>query len=121
MKESKDLEKSDEDWESSSSHHILTYLPNKKKKAKREHIDVEPNNEEAESGFPLSQQILDESWPQRWRQPYLDSYDGTTNPKNHLSYYKKVLYLQTSSDSVLAMIFLSNQKGAAGEWFDELP
>ncbi|XP_072077906.1 uncharacterized protein [Arachis hypogaea] len=48
----------------------------------------------------------------------MDLYDGTTDPKHHLSNFKSRMYLADASDATCCKTFPTK---AAMKWFDSLP
>ncbi|XP_072060427.1 uncharacterized protein [Arachis hypogaea] len=51
----------------------------------------------------------------------MDLYDGTTNPKHHLSNFKSRMYLADASDATRCKAFPTTIAKAAMKWFDSLP
>ncbi|XP_072084458.1 uncharacterized protein [Arachis hypogaea] len=51
----------------------------------------------------------------------MDLYDGTTDPKHHLSNFKSRMYLAGASDATLCKAFPTTLTKAATKWFDTLP
>ncbi|XP_015946357.1 uncharacterized protein LOC107471410 [Arachis duranensis] len=51
----------------------------------------------------------------------MDLYDGTTNPKHHLSNFKSRMYLADASDATRCKAFPTTITKAAMKWFDSLP
>ncbi|XP_072076533.1 uncharacterized protein [Arachis hypogaea] len=51
----------------------------------------------------------------------MDLYDGTTNPKHHLSNFKSRMYLADASDATRCKAFSTTLTKAAMKWFDGLP
>ncbi|XP_072064511.1 uncharacterized protein [Arachis hypogaea] len=59
--------------------------------------------------------------PRNFKSPDMNLYDGTTNPKHHLSYFKSRMYLADASDATHCKAFLTTLTKAAMKWFDSLP
>ncbi|XP_015963927.1 uncharacterized protein LOC107487744 [Arachis duranensis] len=51
----------------------------------------------------------------------MDLYDGTTDPKHHLSNFKSWMYLADASDATRCKAFPTTLTKAAMKWFDSLP
>ncbi|XP_015964659.1 uncharacterized protein LOC107488424 [Arachis duranensis] len=51
----------------------------------------------------------------------MDLYDGTTDPKHHLSNFKSRMYLADASDATRCKAFPTTLTKAAMKWFDSLP
>ena len=59
--------------------------------------------------------------PRNFRSPDMDLYDGTTDPKHHLSNFKSRMYLADASDATRCKAFPTTLSKAAMKWFDSLP
>ncbi|XP_057746852.1 uncharacterized protein LOC130966103 [Arachis stenosperma] len=51
----------------------------------------------------------------------MDFYDGTTDPKHHLSNFKSRMYLADTSDATRCKAFQTTLIKAPMKWFDNLP
>ncbi|XP_072073923.1 uncharacterized protein [Arachis hypogaea] len=51
----------------------------------------------------------------------MDLYDGTTDPKHHLSNFKSQMYLADASDATRCKAFPTTLTKATMKWFDNLP
>ncbi|XP_072089526.1 uncharacterized protein [Arachis hypogaea] len=51
----------------------------------------------------------------------MNLYDGTTDPKHHLSNFKSRMYLVDASDATRCKAFSTTLRKAAMKWFDSLP
>ncbi|XP_057747474.1 uncharacterized protein LOC130966670 [Arachis stenosperma] len=56
-----------------------------------------------------------------FKSPDMDLYDGTTDPKHHLSNFKSWMYLADASDATHCKAFPTTLTKAAMKWFDSLP
>ena len=70
---------------------------------------------------PFVQAILEVPLPGAWNNPTLDTYDGTTNPDEHVNAYLTQVSLHTAEDALWCRIFPTYLKGAALSWFTRLP
>ncbi|XP_057725405.1 uncharacterized protein LOC130941056 [Arachis stenosperma] len=59
--------------------------------------------------------------PRNFKSPDMDLYDGTTDPKHHLSNFKSRMYLADASDATRCKAFPTTLSKAAMKWFDSLP
>ncbi|XP_057758939.1 uncharacterized protein LOC130979496 [Arachis stenosperma] len=59
--------------------------------------------------------------PRNFKSPDINLYDGTTNPKHHLSNFKSRMYLADASDATRCKAFPTTLSKAAMKWFDSLP
>ncbi|XP_072078088.1 uncharacterized protein [Arachis hypogaea] len=55
-----------------------------------------------------------------FKSPEIDLYDGTTDPKYHLSNFKSWMYLANASDATRCKVFPTTLTKAAMKWFDSL-
>ncbi|XP_015956215.1 uncharacterized protein LOC107480572 [Arachis duranensis] len=53
--------------------------------------------------------------------PDMDLYDGTTDPKHHLSNFKSQMYLADATDATRCKAFPTTLTNAAMKWIDSLP
>ncbi|XP_020992599.1 uncharacterized protein LOC110278702 [Arachis duranensis] len=56
-----------------------------------------------------------------FKSPNMNLYDGTTDPKHHLSNFKSQMYLADGSDATRCKAFPTTLTKAAMKWFDSLP
>ena len=69
---------------------------------------------------PFSQKIMQEPVPPTFELPQLESYDGTSDPVDHLGAFRAMMLLHGASDAVLCRAFPSTLKGAARNWYSAL-
>ncbi|XP_015934896.1 uncharacterized protein LOC107460979 [Arachis duranensis] len=62
-----------------------------------------------------------EKVPRNFNGPDIDFYDGTTDPKHHLSNFKSGMYLADASNATRCKAFSTTLTKAAMKWFDTLP
>ena len=70
---------------------------------------------------PFIAEILREVLPLNVRQPHLESFEGLTNPDDHLACFLNTLQLHNFSYAILYKLFSSTLKGVARSWFSQLP
>ena len=70
---------------------------------------------------PFTTSILECPLPPKFRLPYLEVYDGTKNPLDHIGAFKTLLSLQQTLDEVICRTFLATIRGAAHVWFSKVP
>ena len=68
-------------------------------------------NMEIES--PFSTRITRFTVPGKFKQPHLDSFNGSGSPVDHIRTYKAQMAFATSADELLCLAFLSTLKGLA--------
>ena len=67
--------------------------------------------------LPFTQEIMEEPLPLRWHTPNFDSYDGTTDPWEHLDNYRAKMGLQGATNAILCRGFPGTLKGGVSDWF----
>ena len=53
--------------------------------------------------------------------PFLDSYDGTRDPFDHIATFKTTMHLQEVLDDIMYRVFPTTLKGPAQVWFSKIP
>ncbi|GMH08786.1 hypothetical protein Nepgr_010626 [Nepenthes gracilis] len=71
--------------------------------------------------FPFTAEILNRPLPTKFKMSSLDSYDGSSDPINHLDYFYTNMSLQGLEDSAMCHCFRLTLKGDARIWFHHLP
>ncbi|GMH21576.1 hypothetical protein Nepgr_023418 [Nepenthes gracilis] len=66
-------------------------------------------------------EVLNCQIPAKFKMPPLDSYDGSTNPVDHLDHFHTHLSQQGLEDPVICRYFPLTLKGDAHIWFHHLP
>ncbi|XP_020209248.1 uncharacterized protein LOC109794185 [Cajanus cajan] len=59
--------------------------------------------------------------PIGWKPLHLERYDGTTDPDEHIDLYTTQVNLYTNQDAILCRVFRTSLKGAALNWYTQLP
>ena len=75
-------------------------------------------NTETKSSF--SSQITRFSISHKFKQPHLDSYNGSESLIDHVRTYKAQMALSTNADKLLCLAFPSTLKRSASQWFHSL-
>ncbi|XP_016192818.1 uncharacterized protein LOC107633732 [Arachis ipaensis] len=70
---------------------------------------------------PFSEDIMRAKVPKNFKSPDMDLYDGTTDPKHHLSNFKSWMYLADAFDATRCKAFPTTLTKAAMKWFGSLP
>ena len=58
--------------------------------------------------------------PSRFTQPPFNSYDGKTNPVEHVSHHIQMMSLHTHNDALICKLFPSSLGPVALRWFNGL-
>ncbi|XP_058211651.1 uncharacterized protein LOC131323829 [Rhododendron vialii] len=59
--------------------------------------------------------------PRKFKMPQLETFNGSTDPLDHLETYKSLMHLQAVPDEVMCQAFPVTLKGSARAWFNKLP
>ena len=59
--------------------------------------------------------------PPKFKMPFLDSYDGTRDPFNHITTFKTTVHLQGVPYEIMCKAFLTTLKGPTRVWFNKIP
>src|SRR6516162_2503110 len=73
------------------------------------------------TGSPFVETIQKEVLPLNVWQPHLESFEGLTNPDDHLACFMNTLQLHNFSDAIICKLFSATLKGVARSWFSQLP
>ena len=71
--------------------------------------------------LPLGQHILDYEPPHRFVIPAFATFDGSTDPYDHLFHYNQAMILNVGNDCMLYKVFPASLQGLALAWFHKLP
>ena len=58
--------------------------------------------------------------PYKFCMLHIDSYDGVTDPLDHLETFKTLMHLQGVADEIMCRAFPTTLKGATRIWFSQL-
>ncbi|KAL2254571.1 UNVERIFIED_CONTAM: hypothetical protein Sindi_0251800 [Sesamum indicum] len=70
---------------------------------------------------PFTNEILSEVIGSNFRLPDLPKYDGSKDPREHITAFEMVMNLYRQTDSINAKLFVTTLTGKAQEWFTSLP
>ena len=70
---------------------------------------------------PFVPEVLAEVLPLGARLPHLESYDGSSNPEEHVYYFVNTMQFHNFSDTILCKTFSTTLKRVAQTWFNQLP
>jgi len=70
---------------------------------------------------PFSWEIMEAPRSKKVKMPSIESFDGTTDPYNHLDVYKTQMYIQDVDDAICCRHFPTALRGITKKWFNCLP
>ena len=70
---------------------------------------------------PLGQHILDYEPSRKFVIQAFATFDGSTNPYNHMLRYNQAMILKADNDLLLCKVFPASLRGLALAWFHKLP
>jgi len=70
---------------------------------------------------PFSTEIQAVEIPRHFWEPTIDSYDGTSDPKSHVSTFQTQMFISRVDDALSCKIFAGTLKGVAHKWIIGLP
>ena len=73
------------------------------------------------TNFPFIAFINSYPLPSKFKMPFLDSYDGTHDPCDHIANFKTTMHLQGVPDEIMCRAFPTTLKGPARVWFNKIP
>ena len=71
--------------------------------------------------FPFIVSITSHPLPSKFKTPTLDSYNGTRDPYDHITTFKKTMHFQGVLDEIMCRAFPTTLKGLVRVWFGKLP
>ncbi|XP_050255264.1 splicing factor U2af large subunit A-like [Quercus robur] len=69
---------------------------------------------------PFSNEIEQAPMPSQFTRPPFNSYDGKTDPVEHISHYIHMMSLHAHNDALMCKVFLSSLSSTALRWFNGL-
>ncbi|RWW49448.1 hypothetical protein BHE74_00044389 [Ensete ventricosum] len=86
--------------------------------------EVTKSKEEATENFkhksPFAPEIWDKPVPANFKLPVLESYDGSSDPTEHIAAFRAQMPLYDSFDALMCQFFLTTLRGPAQMWYDRL-
>ncbi|XP_050211938.1 uncharacterized protein LOC126662094 [Mercurialis annua] len=79
--------------------------------------DSYEDDEGGDDFSPLKREVLDVRFSSRFKLPAFEPFDGTGDPKSHISKFKTIMLLQDVSDPMLCRVFPATLKGSAQKWY----
>ncbi|KAI8550438.1 hypothetical protein RHMOL_Rhmol06G0106900 [Rhododendron molle] len=70
---------------------------------------------------PFMPEVMRLPLPRKFKMPQLETFNGSTDPLDHLEMYKSLMHLQAVLDEVMCRAFPVTLKGSARAWFNNLP
>ncbi|XP_058189287.1 uncharacterized protein LOC131306875 [Rhododendron vialii] len=70
---------------------------------------------------PFTSEVMRLPLPRKFKMPQLETFNGSTDPLDHLETYKSLMHLQAVPDEVMCRVFPVTLKGSARAWFNKLP
>ncbi|XP_050233160.1 uncharacterized protein LOC126681656 [Mercurialis annua] len=90
-------------------------IKNAMKKYQKEGKGAEEEREDEDS--PLNSEIQSVRFPSRFKLPTFEPFDGTGDPKSHISKFKTIMMLQDVTDPMLCRVFPATLKASAQKWY----
>nr|CAN69448.1 hypothetical protein VITISV_007849 [Vitis vinifera] len=70
---------------------------------------------------PFCSHIIHYEPPRGFLVPKFSTYDGTSDPFNHIMHYRQLMTLDIGNDALLCKVFPASLQGQALSWFHRLP
>ncbi|KAH7845081.1 hypothetical protein Vadar_008225 [Vaccinium darrowii] len=65
-------------------------------------------------------EVMREPLPLKFKMPHIDTFNGSTDPLDHLETYKNLMMLQAVPDEIMCRAFPVTLNGSARMWFNKL-
>lgn len=70
---------------------------------------------------PFNPRIINYESPRGFTVPKFFAYDGSSDPFDHIMYYRQLMTLDIGNDALLCKVYLASLQGQALSWFHHLP
>lgn len=70
---------------------------------------------------PFNPRIINYESPRGFTVPKIFAYDGSSDPFDHIMYYRQLMTLDIGNDALLCKVYLASLQGQALSWFHHLP
>ena len=71
--------------------------------------------------MPFCSHIIHYDSPRRFLVPKFSTYDGSSDPFDHIMHYRQLMTLDIGNDALLCKVFPTSLQGQALSWFHRLP
>ncbi|KAL0427231.1 UNVERIFIED_CONTAM: hypothetical protein Slati_2897900 [Sesamum latifolium] len=82
---------------------------------------IEGAPEDERKGVPFTETVMADELPLNCRTPAIAEYDGTTDPREHLSCFENAALLHRYTNGIKCRVFVTTFVRAAQQWFNQLP
>jgi hypothetical protein len=72
------------------------------------------------SESPFTKRIDEYPLPAKFKVPQLETFDGFKDPLDYLDFFRTIMRLHGVSDEIMCRTFLTNLRGSARTWFNQL-
>ncbi|GKV46573.1 hypothetical protein SLEP1_g53545 [Rubroshorea leprosula] len=70
---------------------------------------------------PTNLSITAEPYQEGFKIPHLETYDGSSDPDEHLHTYQAIMRIQNANAAMMCKVFLATLKSTARRWYHKLP
>ena len=95
---------------------LRVVMNNQAQNARGGRVYADDSDEELE---PFAPHISNTPFPHGFKLPHLSTYDGTTDPTNHLGTFNVVMRATNVNSELRCMLFPTTLTGPAKSWFDK--
>jgi hypothetical protein len=84
------------------------------------HDDVPLEGSSPQSDLPFTPDILAFPFPEKFKIPTFEAYDGTGDPTDHVEKFRTLMALRGAADPIMCRVFPITLAGSARLWFIKL-